>query len=60
MYVFVQLVPYTLLLMGILADYSKLPSTRNVDICFLLDPLVATGGTACAALTMLVDWGVPG
>ncbi|KIM68686.1 hypothetical protein SCLCIDRAFT_105357 [Scleroderma citrinum Foug A] len=39
--------------------YSKLPSTRNVDICFLLDPLVATGGTACAALTMLVDWGVP-
>lgn len=60
MYVFVQLAPCPLLLMGMLADYSKLPSTRNVDICFLLDPLVATGGTACAALTMLVDWGVPG
>jgi len=28
-------------------------------MCFLLDPLVATGGTACAALTMILDWGVP-
>lgn len=39
--------------------YSKLPSVPNVDICFLLDPLVATGGTACAALAMLLDWGIP-
>ncbi|KAL4075991.1 uracil phosphoribosyltransferase-domain-containing protein [Scleroderma citrinum] len=39
--------------------YSKLPSDPNVDVCFLLDPLVATGGTACAALAMLLDWGVP-
>lgn len=39
--------------------YSKLPSVPNVDICFLLDPLVATGGTACAALSMLLDWGIP-
>jgi len=39
--------------------YSKLPSVPNVDVCFLLDPLVATGGTACAALAMLLDWGVP-
>ncbi|KAH0840082.1 putative uracil phosphoribosyltransferase [Lanmaoa asiatica] len=41
------------------ADYSKLPSVPPVDAVFLLDPLVATGGTACAALTMLLDWGIP-
>jgi len=39
--------------------YSKLPSFPPVDAVFLLDPLVATGGTACAALTMLLDWGIP-
>ncbi|KAI9574522.1 uracil phosphoribosyltransferase-domain-containing protein [Boletus coccyginus] len=39
--------------------YSKLPSVPPVDAVFLLDPLVATGGTACAALTMLLDWGIP-
>ncbi|KAF8324482.1 UDP-N-acetylglucosamine 1-carboxyvinyltransferase [Cantharellus anzutake] len=39
--------------------YSKLPSTPNVDHVFLLDPVVATGGTACAALQMILDWGVP-
>ncbi|KAH8113305.1 armadillo/beta-catenin/plakoglobin [Phellopilus nigrolimitatus] len=38
--------------------YSKLPSEVTVDVCYLLDPLVATGGTACAALQMLVDWGL--
>jgi len=27
---------------------------------FLLDPLIATGGTACAALAMIVEWGIPG
>ena len=42
------------------ADYSKLPSVTPVDAVFLLDPLVATGGTACAALSMLLDWGIPG
>lgn len=26
---------------------------------YLLDPLIATGGTAVAALTMIVDWGIP-
>ncbi|KIJ70247.1 hypothetical protein HYDPIDRAFT_172119 [Hydnomerulius pinastri MD-312] len=39
--------------------YSKLPSVPTVDTVFLLDPLVATGGTVCAALTMLLDWGIP-
>lgn len=35
--------------------YSKLPSNLNerVDIVYLLDPVVATGGTACAAVAML-------
>ena len=41
-------------------DYSKLPKDPNVDQVFLLDPLIATGGTACAALAMLLDWGIPG
>ncbi|KAF8843194.1 PRTase-like protein [Paxillus ammoniavirescens] len=40
--------------------YSKLPPVPTVDTVFLLDPLVATGGTACAALTMLLDWGIDG
>ncbi|TRM67971.1 uracil phosphoribosyltransferase-domain-containing protein [Schizophyllum amplum] len=39
--------------------YSKLPSQPNVDLVYLLDPLIATGGTANAALSMLLDWGVP-
>jgi len=39
--------------------YSKLPSSPNVDQVFLLDPLIATGGTACAALNMIIDWGLP-
>ncbi|KIY73735.1 armadillo/beta-catenin/plakoglobin [Cylindrobasidium torrendii FP15055 ss-10] len=39
--------------------YSKLPPQPAVDVVYLLDPLVATGGTACAALSMLSDWGVP-
>lgn len=25
----------------------------------MLDPLIATGGTAIAAVSMLVDWGMP-
>jgi len=39
--------------------YSKLPSNPTVDIVYLLDPLIATGGTAIAAIQMITDWGVP-
>jgi len=39
--------------------YSKLPSNPTVDMVFLLDPLIATGGTAIAAIHMLTDWGIP-
>jgi uracil phosphoribosyltransferase len=42
------------------SDYSKLPSTLTVDMVYLLDPLIATGGTAIAAINMITDWGVPG
>ncbi|KAG8808462.1 hypothetical protein FRC17_003945 [Serendipita sp. 399] len=38
--------------------YSKLPSSPTVDMVYLLDPLVATGGTAVAAINMLTDWGL--
>ncbi|KAF8623425.1 hypothetical protein AX15_006367 [Amanita polypyramis BW_CC] len=40
--------------------YSKLPPGPPVDKVFVLDPLIATGGTVCTALAMVVDWGVPG
>ncbi|GJE84472.1 UDP-N-acetylglucosamine 1-carboxyvinyltransferase [Phanerochaete sordida] len=39
--------------------YSKLPPNPEVDQVFLLDPLIATGGTAVAALNMILDWGIP-
>ena len=41
-------------------DYSKLPPSPPIDHVILLDPLIATGGTACAALAMIEDWGIPG
>lgn len=39
--------------------YSKLPPSPPCDQVFLLDPLIATGGTAIAALTMVIEWGIP-
>merc|ERR1712093_498610 len=41
--------------------YSKLPVEfkKHVDVVYLLDPVVATGGTACAAVAMLQDAGLP-
>ncbi|KAF9057710.1 armadillo/beta-catenin/plakoglobin [Panaeolus papilionaceus] len=38
--------------------YSKLPQNPPIDRVFLLDPLIATGGTACAAVTMINEWGI--
>ncbi|EIW71665.1 uracil phosphoribosyltransferase [Tremella mesenterica] len=38
--------------------YSKLPTEVTADLVFVLDPLIATGGTAIAALGMLTDWGL--
>jgi uracil phosphoribosyltransferase len=39
--------------------YSKLPPERPVDVALVLDPMLATGGSAVAALTTLREWGVP-
>jgi len=40
------------------AYYQKLPAGRPVDVAFVLDPMLATGGSACAALKDLHKWGV--
>ncbi len=39
--------------------YSKLPPQRPVDVALILDPMLATGGSAVAALSALSQWGVP-
>ena len=38
--------------------YSKLPPDAPVDLAFVLDPMLATGGSACLACSTLSDWGV--
>ena len=38
--------------------YDKLPAQRPVDVAIILDPMLATGGSAMAALMTLRDWGV--
>eukprot|EP01102_Stenamoeba_stenopodia_P005157 TRINITY_DN15667_c0_g1_i1.p1 TRINITY_DN15667_c0_g1~~TRINITY_DN15667_c0_g1_i1.p1 ORF type:complete len:212 (+),score=57.97 TRINITY_DN15667_c0_g1_i1:318-953(+) len=37
--------------------YNKLPGENTTDICFVLDPMLATGGTAIATITLLKSWG---
>ena len=39
--------------------YSKLPTTNPVDVGMVLDPMLATGGSATLALEALQTWGVP-
>ena len=39
--------------------YSKLPVDRPVDVALVLDPMLATGGSALLALSAMRDWGVP-
>ena len=39
--------------------YSKLPTTDPVDVGMVLDPMLATGGSATLALEALQAWGVP-
>ncbi len=38
--------------------YSKLPEDRPVDIALILDPMLATGGSACMACESMLNWGV--
>lgn len=39
--------------------YKKLPSQDPVDVAIVLDPMLATGGSAVAALDAIKNWGVP-
>ena len=38
--------------------YSKLPPGNPVDHALILDPMLATGGSACLACESLMEWGV--
>ncbi|RLT30705.1 MAG: uracil phosphoribosyltransferase [Chloroflexi bacterium] len=38
--------------------YNKLPADPSVDVCLVLDPMLATGGSASAAVSVLKRWGV--
>jgi uracil phosphoribosyltransferase len=38
--------------------YSKFSGHKPVDIAFVLDPMLATGGSACVAVARLKSWGV--
>ncbi len=38
--------------------YNKLPVEPTVQLCLILDPMLATGGSAVAAVDVLKNWGV--
>ncbi|MCL4248890.1 MAG: uracil phosphoribosyltransferase [Anaerolineae bacterium] len=38
--------------------YNRLPETPTVQLCLILDPMLATGGTAVHAVNLLKAWGV--
>ncbi len=37
--------------------YNKLPVAPTVDVCLVLDPMLATGGSAVATVDILKRWG---
>jgi len=37
--------------------YNKLPSSATVAVCLVLDPMLATGGSATATIEILKKWG---
>jgi uracil phosphoribosyltransferase len=37
--------------------YNKLPAEADVDLCLILDPMLATAGSAIAAVDVLKQWG---
>lgn len=37
--------------------YARLPISPTVDLSLILDPMLATGGSALAAVEILKDWG---
>ena len=38
--------------------YNKLPIEPTVSVCLILDPMLATGGSAVATIDILKNWGV--
>jgi uracil phosphoribosyltransferase len=38
--------------------YNKLKGDPRLDVCYVLDPMLATGGSAVAAVSFLKDWGL--
>ena len=38
--------------------YNKLPTEPTVSVCLILDPMLATGGSATATVEVLKRWGV--
>jgi len=40
------------------AYYNKLPTEASVSVCLILDPMLATGGSAVATVDILKRWGV--
>jgi uracil phosphoribosyltransferase len=38
--------------------YNKLPIEPTVSVCLILDPMLATGGSAVATIDILKEWGV--
>ena len=38
--------------------YNKLTGQASVDVCFVVDPMLATGGSGKAALAILKQWGL--
>jgi uracil phosphoribosyltransferase len=38
--------------------YNKLPIEPTVSVCLILDPMLATGGSAVATVNLLKRWGV--
>jgi uracil phosphoribosyltransferase len=38
--------------------YNKLPLEPTVSVCLILDPMLATGGSAVATIDLLKKWGV--
>ncbi len=39
--------------------YNKLPAEPTVQVCLVLDPMLATGGSAIATVDILKRWGAP-
>jgi uracil phosphoribosyltransferase len=39
------------------AYYNKLPTDPTVQVCLVLDPMLATGGSAVATVNILKNWG---